>query len=211
MKTRLWIIGIVLLIGGSISSWIGDFTGQELDHQRNTGFILSAFGQCIVNEDWSDAPCLDSITNGRYNQEDVNIWTAYYQYKGPIFMEEKHSELNNAIRDNHLKEWVNESTQNRNVYEYYFFSGRAPHIGEYLGQFDVIKIKENLPPHDPYTDDESLRVASAKKFIAEESNGGGSGMGFFDSSTFDVRIIIIATLIGAGSGIGLTLYWRKRK
>jgi len=67
------------------------------------------------------------------------------------------------------------------------------------------------PPHDPYTDDESLRLASEKKFMSEETMGFGSGIGFFDESNFQLNTIIIAILIGVGSGIGLTLYLRKRK
>jgi hypothetical protein len=34
--------------------------------------------------------------------------------------------------------------------------------------------EELTPPHDPYTDDERLRLASEKKIVAEESMGGGS-------------------------------------
>ncbi len=67
------------------------------------------------------------------------------------------------------------------------------------------------PPHDPYTDDERLRLASEKKFMSEETMGFGSGIGFFDESNFQLNTIIIAILIGVGSGIGLTLYLRKRK
>jgi hypothetical protein len=67
------------------------------------------------------------------------------------------------------------------------------------------------PPHDPYTDDERLQLASEKKFLSEETMGGGSGMGFFDAYDFELITVIIAILIGVGSGIGLTFYLRKRK
>lgn len=79
------------------------------------------FSQCIKNDDWEKAPCLDVIANGRYNQEDVNMWAEYYSYKGTEFMEKKRSELNQAIEEEILQEWVDESDQNRNIYEYYFF------------------------------------------------------------------------------------------
>ena len=78
----------------------------------------------------------------------------------------------------------------------------------------VNPLVEQLPetsPHDPYTDDESLRLASEKKFFSEENMGGGSGTGFFDESNFQLNTIIIAIIIGVGSGIGLTYYLRKRK
>ena len=71
--------------------------------------------------------------------------------------------------------------------------------------------EETLPPHDPYSDDESLRIASEKKFLAEESMGFGSGIGIFSEYSFAVPILIIAIVAGTGSGIGLTLYWRKSK
>jgi len=67
------------------------------------------------------------------------------------------------------------------------------------------------PPHDPYTDDERLRLASEKKFMSEETMGGGSGIGFFDESNFQLNTIIIAILIGVGSAMSLTYYLRKRK
>ena len=65
-------------------------------------------------------------------------------------------------------------------------------------------------PHDPYSDDERLRLASEKKFVSEETMGFGSGIGFFDESNFQLNTIIIATIIGVGSGIGLTVYWRRK-
>ena len=56
-------------------------------------------------------------------------------------MESAYLDLNQAIKEDRLEDWTSESTQNRNVYEYYFFSGRAPNTGEYKGQFDVIEIQ----------------------------------------------------------------------
>jgi hypothetical protein len=83
--------------------------------------VPNSFASCIANEDWLDAPCLDSLGNGRYDQEEVNKWSQYYSYKGTEFMEQKRFELDKAINENTLQEWVDESIQNRNVYEYYFF------------------------------------------------------------------------------------------
>ncbi len=67
-----------------------------------------------------------------------------------------------------------------------------------------------IVPHDPYSDDESLRLASEKRFLAEESMGFGSGIGIFNEYSFTLPIIISAIVIDAGSGIGLTLYWRRK-
>jgi len=110
------------------------------------GFVVlipQAFAVCLVNDDWSGAPCLDNLANGRYNQNEVNMWTQYYSYKGSEFMESAYLNLNQAIKEDRLEDWASESTQNRNVYEYYFFSGRAPNTGEYKGQFDVIEISKD--------------------------------------------------------------------
>ena len=70
--------------------------------------------------------------------------------------------------------------------------------------------EELAPTHDPYTDDERLRLASEKKIVSEENMGGGSGMGFFDESNFVQNTVIIA-IIGVGFAIGLTYYSKKIK
>lgn len=163
--------------------------------------VPNSFASCIVNEDWSDAPCLDSLGNGRYNQEEVNKWSQYYSYKGTEFMEQKRSELDKAINENTLQEWADESIQNRNVYEYYFFSGRAPNTGEYRGHFDEFMISESSTIHDPYNDDERYPLASNKIEL------GGLGI----DPDFDVYVIIAGILFGVGIGIGLLFFWRKRK
>ena len=71
--------------------------------------------------------------------------------------------------------------------------------------------KSEIPPHDPYTDDERLQIASEKKFVSEETMGGGSGMGLFGASDFGQNTILVAILIGAGSAIGLIFYFKKRQ
>lgn len=163
--------------------------------------IPQGFAMCIENDDWPTAPCLDGIINGKYVQKDVDRWAGYYQYKGTVFMEQKHSELEQAIKVDNLQNWVDESIQNRNVYEYYFFSGRAPNTGEYYGNFDKFMINERSTIHDPYTDDERYQLASKKVGL------GGLGI----NPEFDLGVIISGITIGVGSAIGLTLYWRKRK
>lgn len=208
MKTRFLVICTLILIGGPIPSWFEEFTGQEFNHTRSIELISSAFGQCVVNDDWPDAPCLDTIVNGRYDQKDVDRWTDYYQYKGTVFMEQKRSELEQAIKIDNLQNWVNESTQNRNVYEYYFFSGRAPNIVGYDGKFVEFMIKESSTIHDPYLDDESLRLAANK---IGEYTGGGSGTPIFDISGFQLIPISIGILVGIGSFLGVMIFWRKRK
>lgn len=160
-----------------------------------------SFASCIENEDWLDAPCLDSLGNGRYDQEEVNKWSQYYSYKGTEFMEQKRSELEKAINENTLQEWADESIQNRNVYEYYFFSGRAPNTGDYRGQFDEFMIRESSTIHDPYTDDERYHLASNKVEL------GGLGI----DPDFNVYVISAGILSGISVGVGILFFWRNKK
>ena len=163
--------------------------------------IPQGFAACIENDDWPDAPCIDSIINGKYEQKDIDRWADYYQYKGTVFMEQKHSELGQAIKEDNLQNWADESIQNRNVYEYYFFSGRAPNTGEYYGNFDTFMINERSTIYDPYIDDERYQLASKKVGL------GGLGI----NPTFDLEVIFSGIIIGVGSAIGLMIYWRKIK
>lgn len=84
-----------------------------------------AFASCIVNTDWPDAPCMDLIVSGRYSQDQVDRWAQYYDYKGTQFMESKKIQMNKAISEDRLMEWIDESIQNSNVWQYYYFSGQA--------------------------------------------------------------------------------------
>jgi hypothetical protein len=124
----------------------------------------------------------------------------YYEYKGSQWMEMKKIEMEQALYAGNLEYWKRANSANYNVWYYNTLFGD-------ISQKEI----ELVIPYDPYTDDERLRLASEKKFVSEESMGSGSGMGFFDASHFELNTIIIAILIGVGSGIGLTLYWRKRK
>ncbi len=71
--------------------------------------------------------------------------------------------------------------------------------------------EESIPLHDPYTDDYRLELASEKKIFADESMGGGSGMGFFDDSNYIQGTVIFSIIVGVGSAIMLTYYSKKRK
>jgi len=80
-----------------------------------------------------------------------------------------------------------------------------------IGFTGITFAEELTPPHDPYTDDYRLKLASEKKIFAEETMGGGSSMGFFNESNYVLGTVIIAIIIGGGSAIGLTYYSKKRK
>jgi len=80
-----------------------------------------------------------------------------------------------------------------------------------IGFTGVTFAEESIPLHDPYTDDYRLQLASEKKIFADESTGGGSGMGYFDDSNYVQGIGIFSIIIGVGSVIMLTYYSKKRK
>ncbi len=80
-----------------------------------------------------------------------------------------------------------------------------------IGFTGIIFAEESIPLHDPYTDDYRLELASEKKIFADESMGGGSGMGFFDDSNYVQGTVIFSIIVGVGSAIMLTYYSKKRK
>ena len=202
-KLKMFVFLITIGLGSSFLllhiDW--DFYGQCLEEGLIPSFsdgersctritIPDAFAMCIENEDWPEAPCLDSIGNGWYNQDQVDRWSDYYSYKGSIFMEKKYLELADAIREDRVEEWNEESTENRNVYEYYFFSGRAPNTGEYHGAFDVIAVNEEGTPE-----------YSKPTFV-----------NLTPILTYDYGLINLVLVIGGlSAGIVGAVVWRKRK
>jgi hypothetical protein len=80
-----------------------------------------------------------------------------------------------------------------------------------IGFSGVTFAEELIPLHDPYTDDYRLQLASEKKIFADESMGGGSGMGFFDDSNYVQGTVIFSIIVGVGSAIMLIYYSKKRK
>ena len=80
-----------------------------------------------------------------------------------------------------------------------------------IGFTGVTFAEELIPLHDPYTDDYRLQLASEKKIFADESMGGGSGMGFFNDSNYVQGTVIFSIIVGVGSAIMLTYYSKKRK
>ena len=87
-----------------------------------------SFAQCIANEDWSQAPCLDMIVNECHVSEDVKNWMNYHDHKGESIMESKRIEMANASDENRLQEWKSESHENSNVWQYYYLKGETSDI-----------------------------------------------------------------------------------
>ena len=123
MKTRLLIIiGIVV---------ISEFS-----------LITQSFALCLVNEDWSDAPCMDSFP---IHREQFQIdWAPYYDYKGSELMESKYTEMQQAINDGTFNEW-NDDRENSNVYYYYLSIGEVSNQDDRFVFDDEIKKYSALP------------------------------------------------------------------
>jgi len=80
-----------------------------------------------------------------------------------------------------------------------------------IGFIGIASAEELTPPHDPYTDDYRLELASEKKIFADETMGGGSGMGYFGESNYVQGTVIFATIIGVVFALWFTYYLKKRK
>lgn len=161
-----------------------------------------AFASCIVNTDWPDAPCMDLIVAGRYPQDQVDRWAQYYDYKGAQFMESKKIQMNKAISEDHLMEWVDESIQNSNVWQYYYFAGQAPN--PYPQNFGFDPIKRNTTVN--YVD---FRNTPSQIMPC----GVGAGHSTKQDCEFEnfLKMSLIGIPIMAIIGITMTLFKRKRK
>ena len=109
--------------------------------------IQQSFAQCFINEDWPQAPCLDNPINGCYGSEDIKMWMKYYDYKGESLMESKKSEMMDAFEANQLSEWQSQSSENFNVWQYYYLNGEIPDFdgGAYLCNTQFVPEVELLP------------------------------------------------------------------
>ena len=151
----------------------------------------SAFSACLLDPDWPEKPCLDTPPYSIEEQKEA--WAPYYDHKGSQWMKMKIIEMEQAMDAGNLESWKQASSSNYNVWYYNSLFGD-------ISQKEI----DRVIPHDPYTDDERLRLASEKVF-------GGLGISFFNDPIYEISIIVIAILIGVGAAIGLTFYLGKRK
>jgi len=162
-----------------------------------------AFASCAPNTDWPDAPCMDLIVDGRYPQDQVDRWTAYYDYKGAQFMESKKIQMDNAIKENQLLNWVEESIQNYNVWQYYHFSGQAPN--PYPQKIGFDPISRNVTVN--YYDFRNIQQNQIVYFCD------GPGLTSKESCEFQnaTRMGMIGLAVAGIIGIPIALFGRKRK
>jgi hypothetical protein len=107
-------------------------------------FISNSFASCIENEDWLDAPCMDSFPINRVEfQKD---WKPYYDYKGSELMESKYVEMQQAINDGTFNEWKS-NRENSNVYYYYLSVDKVPNQQERFIFDDEVETYSSFPPY----------------------------------------------------------------
>ena len=108
-------------------------------------FMLpTSFASCIENEDWSDAPCMDSFPINR--SEFQKDWAPYYDYKGPEFMESKYVEMQQVINDGTFDEWKN-IRENYNVYYYYLSVDKVQNQNDRFVFDDEVGKYFTFPPY----------------------------------------------------------------
>ncbi len=87
-----------------------------------------AFGMCVQGIDWPDKPCYGCPGCYPGLEQEKIAWEPYYDYKGSKWMELKKQEMNLAIQNDTLPEWIDltsESQAHRNVHTYYFLQGEV--------------------------------------------------------------------------------------
>ena len=110
-----------------------------------TGLIIpQSFALCLENEDWSNAPCMDSFPINR--TEFQMDWAPYYDYKGSELMESKYFEMQQAINNRTFNEW-NDDRENSNVYHYYLSVGEVTNQQDHFVFDDEIRKYTAFPPY----------------------------------------------------------------
>jgi len=96
----------------------------------------SAKAICALDNDWPQKPCYDEYPQPSLEQMRKD-WEGYYQYKGAEWMEMKKAEMDKAIKEGNLSEWVKQGAEleqyaNYNVWWYYYLKNEVPPYGEYI-------------------------------------------------------------------------------
>jgi len=108
---------------------------------------------CAYDKDWPQRLCYDELPMPSI-VEIRNDWDGYYKFKGEEWMKMKKTEMDDAIRNATLKEWVYRGQDslnftNHNVWYYYFINDRAPaYPGYTTAESSIEKAKSNIIPVD---------------------------------------------------------------
>ncbi len=84
---------------------------------------------CLSNSDWPSAPCYGCARCTPDKERQREDWNPYYQYKGTAWMEMMKTQMNSAIQNGTLQEWVGHDQANYNVWRYYYLNDQAPLFG----------------------------------------------------------------------------------
>jgi hypothetical protein len=93
--------------------------------------------RCSPTHDWPDGPCYGCPGCYPGLEKEKILWAPYYDFKGAEWMESKKQEMNLAIQNDTLDEWIkltSNTESNHNVHNYYFLLGEAPRDGMYFDQ-----------------------------------------------------------------------------
>ena len=171
------------------------------------------FSQCIYNNDWPDAPCFDigPVSHLEFNR----AWASYYDYKGAEWTETKKGEMNQALEQGVLEEWVDE-LENYNVYRYYLSRNEIQSHLPYDGFFVTIDPNFVNPSSQPEKNKENkvdFRDSTGEIICKGYSSGGG----FFEYpecgpiDQFVKRVLIVVLPIAGIITGTIFLIRRKRK
>lgn len=89
----------------------------------------SAHALCTndIDPDWpTKPPCLGEGPIKPSLEKMREAWDGYYQYKGKELIDTKKIEMDNAIKDGNLQQWINLSVTNQHMWYYYWINGQAP-------------------------------------------------------------------------------------
>ena len=107
-----------------------------------SSLIDDAFAICMSNMDWPDAPCYGCPSCYPGIEQAKKDWEGYYEFKGEKWMEQKKIEMLKVIKENGLKQWLNNKSShnddsNQNIWNYYYLKGEVPREhGKYVDEFD---------------------------------------------------------------------------
>jgi len=109
--------------------------------------VSNSFAICVINEDWSDAPCHSKRGENPSLNQMKRWWSQYYEFKGAEWMELKKQELVQAVQNGSLIEWKKNDpdTTRHNVYMYYFLMGYVPNEdGLFAEEYYGIRLQSSL-------------------------------------------------------------------
>jgi hypothetical protein len=84
---------------------------------------------CSYDVDWPQKPCYD-VWPMPSNEQMRKDWQGYYYSKGHTWMEEKKSEMMQAIKDGNIHQWIQDGLEkgdyaNHNVWYYYYLNDQV--------------------------------------------------------------------------------------